>query len=452
MKTGAASLLHAMLLLVLSAGSALAALSDPPTIQLQPVLSGLDQPVFLGHAGDGTNRLFILEQTGRIRVLQPGGSQTTVFLNIVSRVTCCGEQGLLGLAFHPQYETNGRFFVNYTRAGDGATIVAEYAVSLGDPNVANPTERVILTIPQPFANHNGGMLAFGLDGFLYIGMGDGGSGNDPGNRAQNLDDLLGKMLRIDVDQMPYASPATNPFFGPTPGRDEIYAVGLRNPWRFSFDRVTGQLYAGDVGQNAREEIDLITLGGNYGWRVFEGTLCTNIDSALCADTGFTTPIAEYAHSQNPPRCSVTGGYAYRGTAANVPQGGYFYGDFCSGEIFFFHDGTAQIVLDTSLNISSFGEDEGGELYVVGLSGTVSRITTAALPPTLTSVTPGAGLPGSTINVSLSGTGFIPGLSLSAGNGVIAGNIQVSGPTLATATLTIATDAVLGSRSITVTTT
>ena len=418
-------------------------------ITLEPFLSGLDQPVFIGNAHDGSNRLFIVEQPGRVRVLQPGQTQPTLFLNITSRVICCGEQGLLGLAFHPQFASNRRFFVNYTRAGDGATIIAEYAVSQNDPNVADTAERVILTIAQPFANHNGGMLAFGPDGYLYVGMGDGGAGNDPGNRAQNINELLGKILRIDIDQFPYASPSTNPFFGVTAGRDEIYALGLRNPWRFSFDRGTGQLYVGDVGQDAREEVDLVTLGGNYGWRVFEGTQCTNLDPSLCAASGFTPPIAEYSHGSN--RCSVTGGYAYRGTASNIVAGTYFYADFCTGEIFRLQNGIAQKILDTGLNISSFGEDEGGELYVVGLGGTVSRFTASLIVPTLAGIAPAIGVVGSSMNVTFAGTGFSPGFSVNAGTGVTATNIHVTDDTIATATLVIAANAVLGVRSVTVTT-
>ena len=426
-------------------GPARAAQQETPTIVLQTILSGLDQPVFVGHAGDGSNRLFILEQPGRIRVRQPGSSSTTLFLNIASRVICCGEQGLLGLAFHPQFASNRRFFVNYTRAGDGTTVIAEYQVSEGDPNVANTTERVILTVAQPFTNHNGGMLAFGPDGYLYIGLGDGGAGNDPDNRAQNINDLLGKILRIDVDQFPYASPDTNPYFGATSGRDEIFAVGLRNPWRFSFDRATGQLYVGDVGQGAREEVDIVTLGGNYGWRVFEGTLCTNLGPAPCSTPGLVPPIAEYAHTQG--RCSVTGGYVYRGTAGDLPAGAYFYADFCTGEIFLFHNGVAQFLLDTPLNISSFGEDESGEHYVVGLGGTVSRMTTPV--PTLASITPSSAVIGSAVSVTLTGTGFTPGLFINAGNGVTAGNIQVTGSTVATATLSIAANATFGARSLAV---
>jgi uncharacterized repeat protein (TIGR01451 family) len=419
------------------------------SITLEPFLSGLDQPVFVGNARDGSNRLFIVEQPGRIRVLQPGETLPTTLLNIAGRVLCCGEQGLLGLAFHPQFASNRRFFVNYTRAGDGATVIAEYTVSQADPNLADTTERVILTIPQPFPNHNGGMLAFGPDGYLYIGMGDGGSGNDPNNYAQNVNELLGKILRIDVDQFPYASPPTNPFFGATSGRDEIYAVGLRNPWRFSFDRMTGQLYVGDVGQNEREEVDVVTVGGNYGWRVFEGTRCTNVDPSLCAAAGFTAPIAEYNHDFG--RCSVTGGYAYRGTASNIAPGAYFYADFCSGEIFLFHGGVAQMILDTSIFVSSFGEDESGELYVVDLGGTVSRMTAPLIAPTLVSVTPAMGLAGSTSSVTLVGTGFTPGVSINAGIGLTTGNIQVTSDTVATASFAIAANAALGPRSVTVAT-
>jgi len=351
--------------------------SEAGALQLQSVLTGLSSPLYVTHAHDGTNRLFIVEQPGRILVLQPGAGTATVFLDIMSKVLSGGEQGLLGLAFHPNYAFNRRFFVNYTRQPDGATVVAEYRASAADPNLADTLETTILVIPQPFANHNGGMIEFGMDGFLYIGMGDGGSGNDPGNRAQNINDLLGKMLRIDIDApgVPYSSPPSNPFFGATPGLDEIFAVGLRNPFRFSFDRGTGQLYAGDVGQSAREEIDIITLGGNFGWRVFEGTLCTNNDPGLCNPANFVFPIAEYDHSGG--RCSVIGGYVYRGTRSTFPMGAYIYGDLCTGEILHLFPaaggGTQSVVLDTTLSISSFGEDESGEIYVVDLNGAVHRL-------------------------------------------------------------------------------
>jgi glucose/arabinose dehydrogenase len=298
-------------------------------VELSPVVTtGLSSPLFVGHAGDGSNRLFILEQVGVVKVLQPGSSTPTVFLDIQTRIVAGGEQGLLGLAFHPGYASNGRFFVYYTRAGDGTLVIAEYNVS-PDPNVADPTETVILTIPHPTnTNHNGGMLAFGPDGYLYVAVGDGGSANDPPDNAQNIDLLLGKILRIDVDApgVLYASPPTNPFFGATPGRDEIFAYGFRNPWRFSFDRVTHQQWVGDVGQGAREEVDTpIVSGGNYGWRVFEGFLCTNIDPALCGSPqNYIFPLFDYDHSGG--RCSITGGYVYRGSQGSLPVGTYVYGD------------------------------------------------------------------------------------------------------------------------------
>lgn len=351
--------------------------SSSAAIQLIPVASGLSSPTFVANAGDGSNRLFIVEQGGTIRVLQPGASTPTLFLDIRTKVVAGGEQGLLGLAFHPQYTTNGRFFVYYTRAGDGTLVIAEYHVS-ADPNVADPTETVLLTIPHPTnTNHNGGMLAFGPDHFLYIGVGDGGSANDPPNNAQNINVLLGKILRIDVG-MPgvYTSPSSNPFFGSVPGADEIFAYGFRNPWRFSFDRVTGVQWVGDVGQGAREEVDMpIVNGGNYGWRVYEGFLCTNNDPSLCNPANYIFPIFDYTHVNG--RCSITGGYVYRGSQGALPGGTYVYGDYCSGEIFAW-DGSAQtLLLDSALNISSFAEDEQGELYVVSLGGTVSRIASTA---------------------------------------------------------------------------
>jgi len=327
--------------------------------------------------------LFIVEQPGRIKVLNPDSTTPGVFLDIVSKVLSGGERGLLGLAFHPQFESNRRFFVNYTRRPDGATVIAEYRASASNPDLADASETVLLSFAQPFPNHNGGMLEFGPDGFLYIGSGDGGSANDPGNRAQNVNELLGKILRIDVDHpaagFSYSSPSSNPFFGPTNGRDEIYAYGLRNPWRFSFDRITGELYAADVGQGAREEIDIIVNGGNYGWRVFEGTLCTNNDPGLCSPAAFIPPIAEYSHTGG--RCSITGGYVYRGSKNSLPFGSYVFGDFCTGEIFLLRDGDQSLLMDTSMSISSFGEDEDGEIYVVGLEGTVRKFTNPnAVPP------------------------------------------------------------------------
>jgi len=349
-------------------------------IELTPVVSGLSSPLFVGNAGDGSNRLFIEEQGGVIKVLQPGASTPTVFLDIHTKIVAGGEQGLLGLAFHPSYASNGRFFVYYTRAGDGTLVIAEYRVS-ADPNVAGAAETVLLTIAHPTnTNHNGGMLAFGADGFLYIGVGDGGSANDPPGNAQNTDVLLGKILRINVDQPDpvagtlYSSPADNPFVNQA-GRDEIYSFGWRNPWRFSFDRQTHQQWVADVGQGAREEVDTpVVKGGNYGWKIFEGTACANPDPVTGCAGNFIAPIFDYLHTNG--RCSITGGYVYRGSRGALPPGTYVYGDYCTGEIFAW-DGTAQsLLLDTAFNISSFGEDEAGELYVVNLGGSVSRIASA----------------------------------------------------------------------------
>jgi glucose/arabinose dehydrogenase len=349
-----------------------------PSIKLVPVLTGLNSPILVTNARDGSGRLFIVEQPGVIKVLQPGETSPSVFLDITSKVRWQGEQGLLGLTFHPQFSSDHRFFVDYTRQADGATVIAEYHVSPSNPNNADTAETVLLVIPQPFENHNGGMVEFGPDGFLYIGMGDGGAANDPGNRAQDINSLLGKILRIDVDHpngnQLYSSPPGNPFFGATPGADEIYADGLRNPWRFSFDRSTGDLYAGDVGQNLFEEIDIITLGGNYGWRIWEAAHCSGNDPDLCGQPGVIFPIAEYGHPGG--RCAVTGGYVYRGAQASLPAGSYVYGDFCSGEIFVLKNGTSRLALRTALNISSFGEDESGEIYVVGIGGTVFRIASS----------------------------------------------------------------------------
>jgi hypothetical protein len=367
----------------------IAALSVPTAalsqIQLVSVVSGLSSPLFVGNADDSLNRLFIVEQAGVIKVLQPGDSEPTVFLDIRARILTGGERGLLGLAFHPQYVSNGRFFVFYTRAGDGALVIAEYAASPPSSNTASSAEEVLLTIPHPgFSNHNGGMLAFGPDGFLYIGVGDGGGANDPNNNAQNLNTLLGKILRIDVNSgTTYTSPAENPFVGPIEGLDEIFAYGVRNPWRFSFDRETGELWVGDVGQGAREEVDTpIQSGGNYGWPYFEGNLCTTkgVNANQCdLRQNYLFPLFDYEHIGG--RCSLTGGYVYRGSDSAVATGTYLYGDYCSGEIFARSGGTSSVLLDTTMLISSFGEDELGEVYVVDLNGSVSRIAGTAAPCT-----------------------------------------------------------------------
>ena len=387
----------------IAAAIAFSAAPAAAQIQLSPVVSGLSSPVFVGNAGDGSDRLFIVEQGGIIKVLQPGSSTPAVFLNITTSVLSGGERGLLGLAFHPQYSTNRRFFVFYTQQTDGALVIADYFASATNPNVAVATERRILTIPHSFAgNHNGGMIAFGGDGYLYIGVGDGGGGNDPQNNAQNTGNLLGKILRIDINAFPYTSPPGNPFLGSHPGRDEIYAYGMRNPWRFSFDRLNDQMWVGDVGQGAREEVDTpIVSGGNYGWRVFEGTLCNpNTDPQLCGNPGYIPPLFDYEHTGG--RCSLTGGYVYRGSAGALTQGTYAYGDFCSGEIFAWDGNNQSVLLTTPFSISSFGEDESGELYVVDLGGTISKIT----PPCTYSINPtratfGASANGGTVAVTSS---------------------------------------------------
>ncbi len=372
-------LLPTAALLVTLLSSAVFAQTQPPIpFRLQQnYITGLSSPIMLTHAGDGTQRKFIVEKAGIIKVFQPGSTTPTIFMNIAGRVrSASSEQGLLGLTFHPNFATNGYFFVNYTRETDGATVVSRFSATnnntLGDAN----SERIVITVAQPFTNHNGGMIDFGADGFLYIGMGDGGSSNDPQNRSQNVNELLGKFLRINPDvsgnntNPPYTNPPDNPYIGIT-GRDEIYAIGVRNPWRWSFDRENGELWAGDVGQGAWEEVSKITLGGNFGWRVYEGNACTGLDPSLCVPSNFTMPVFQYANAG--ARCSITGGYVYRGSRNALPRGSYVYGDFCSGEIFLWHNGVQNLLVDTNRNIASFGEDESGELYVVSLGGTIDRI-------------------------------------------------------------------------------
>ena len=356
------------------------------------VAFGLSRPVFVTSPPGDTARLFIVEQqTARIKILTGGSILPTPYLDINDLVIDTGnERGLLGLVFHPNYASNGYFFVDYVD-NSGNTVIARLKVS-GDVNVADRDSLlVLLTITQPYINHKGGMLAFGPnDGYLYIGMGDGGSGGDPENRAQDDGQLLGKMLRIDVDNgNPYAIPPDNPFIGPGLPLDEIWAKGLRNPWRYSFDRLTGDLFIADVGQNLYEEIDFQPAsssgGENYGWRLMEGYHCYN-PPVDCDPGGLTYPIYEYTHGGTPSRCSVTGGYVYRGNAIPNLSGTYFFGDYCSGQIWSFrYDGssitdfterTNQLAPGNGLsidNISSFGEDGAGNLYIVDLDGEVYRI-------------------------------------------------------------------------------
>ena len=344
-------------------------LAGPPPIALAPVARGLDSPLFVTQAPGETGTLYVLEQPGRMRVIRGTRLEPLPFLDIRPRVKSGGEQGLLGLAFHPRFATNGRLFLNYTREPDGATVVSEFIARGGkaDPR----SERMLLTVAQPWANHNGGMLAFGPDGFLYIALGDGGLAADPGNRAQDRNELLGKILRIDVDRgRPYGIPADNSFARGS-GRPEIFALGLRNPWRFSFDRATGELWAADVGQDAREEVNRITRGGNYGWRVMEGSRCF-LPPVGCERRRYIAPVAEYPHADG--RCSITGGYVYRGRAIPAIKGKYLFGDFCTGEVMTTDDGGGvRVLLDTDAKISSFGEDADGEIYLTDLAGTVYRI-------------------------------------------------------------------------------
>ena len=351
-------------LLLLSANMVWAA----ATIGVQRLVTGLDLPVAITHAGDGSGRLFITLQRGQIVVYKGQRVLPSPFLDIASRVSCCGERGLLSVAFHPHYASNGLLYVNYTNT-NGHTVIARYQVS-SDPDVANPNSaRILLTIRQPYRNHNGGQLQYGPDGYLYIGMGDGGSGGDPQNRAQNLQTLLGKMLRIDVDRgTRYAIPPDNPFVDIPEAGKEIWALGLRNPWRFSFDRLTGALFIGDVGQQNWEEVNVQPAsspgGENYGWRRMEGKHCFK-PTSHCDNGTLTLPILEYSHNLG---CSITGGYRYRGRRIPQYYGTYFYGDYCTGRIWGARpDGrhwTATRLLNLGLSISAFGEDETGELYMV----------------------------------------------------------------------------------------
>jgi glucose/arabinose dehydrogenase len=350
---------------------------DSTGIVLTPVATGLSLPLHLtAPAGDG--RLFVVEKTGGVRVIKDGALLPTPFLDISDAVSTGSEQGLLSMAFHPDYASNGFFYVDYTDV-DGNTHVTRYSVSAADADVADPASaKTILTVEQPFANHNGGLLLFGPDGKLYIGLGDGGSGGDPFGNGQDLGTLLGKILRIDVDAGdPYAIPPDNPFVGRAGARGEIWAYGLRNPWRFSFDAESGRLYVADVGQGAWEEVDVVPAdegGHDFGWNIMEGAHCYNASS--CDQTGLTLPILEYSHDDG---CSITGGFVYRGSLVPDIVGQYFYSDYCSGFLrSFTFDGTTASTPTTWPvgdigNVQSFGEDAAGELYVLSTNGTVYRV-------------------------------------------------------------------------------
>ncbi len=349
-----------------------------PGIALEEWVTAPHEITYLTHAGD--DRLFLVEKRGTVLIIENGELLATPFLDIVSLVHSGGsEQGLLSIAFDPDYAATGEFYVYYTdRAGDGDNVVARYQVT-DDPNAADhQSGEILLTIDDPARNHNGGQLQFGKDGYLYIGTGDGGSAGDPWDNAENPASLLGKMLRIDVrEQEMYAIPADNPFAENSAFRPEIWAYGLRNPWRFSFDRVTGDLYIGDVGQNQFEEINFQFAdspgGENYGWNMSEGFSC--YETPNCDLSAVTLPSFVYPHSQG---CSVTGGYVYRGAAFPAMQGVYFFADYCNGVVWGMQGAetgtpTVEMLLNTGVNIASFGEDMQGELYILDLSGIVYRL-------------------------------------------------------------------------------
>ena len=359
---------------------------DPAHLRLEPFARGLDRPTNLTNAGDGSGKLFANEQDGVIRVIGPDGAvRVQPFLDIRGLVLSGGERGLLGLAFHPGFPKQPRIFVDYTRVPDGATVIAEFRATTDRADPAS--QRVLLLIPQPFANHNGGQLAFGPDGYLYIGMGDGGSGGDPFGNGQNTHALLGKILRIDVNGPPasgkaYAIPRDNPFASggvrPGAGAPEVWAYGLRNPWRFSFDAADGDLYIGDVGQGSWEEIDrqpAASRGGeNYGWNAMEGDHCYR---SGCDPGRYVQPIAEYGHDQG---CAVIGGYVYRGTQQPILRGVYVFSDNCSGILWTLQVDASRlaprVALDSGESISSFGVGDNGEIYAADLGGGISRLVAA----------------------------------------------------------------------------
>jgi len=370
-----------LLLVCLALGTRLArpAAGD---IDVQLVADNIPFLVDIENAGDGSGRLFLVQQRGQIVIYDGSQVLRTPFLDLNNRVLCCGERGLLGLAFHPNYANNGYFFVNYIDQS-GNTVIERYQAS-ANPSLADPNSgRTLLTQQQPYSNHKGGQLRFGPDGFLYIALGDGGSGGDPLNNGQSLDTLLGKLLRIDVDRgNTYAIPPGNPFANTVGARGEIWDYGFRNPWRFSFDRGTGDLFIGDVGEALREEIDFESAGNggkNYGWRLMEGSHCYE-PPVNCNSGSLVLPILEYSHTFG---CAVIGGFRYRGKLLAAHIGTYFYSDWCSGRIWGATntDGTwtATQLLDSSLSVTTFGEDEDGELYVsnYGSNGGLYRLVPAA---------------------------------------------------------------------------
>jgi glucose/arabinose dehydrogenase len=362
---------------------------EEPDVALELVVGGLSQPVHVVAAPGDADRLFVVEQTGRIRVVRDGALLATPFLDLSGLITAGGERGLLSMAFHPAYPTDNRFFVFYTGAA-GATVVAEYAAP-GDADVADPASaRVLLSVDQPFSNHNGGLVRFGPDGFLYIGLGDGGSGGDPLGHGQDTGTLLGAILRIDIDApagtAPYAVPPDNPFVGTAGARPEIWAYGLRNPWRFAFDPQTGELYIGDVGQNRWEEVNVAPAGAaglNYGWNVMEASEC--FDAASCDTAGLVLPVHEYRTGQE--GCAVTGGEVYRGDDMPALRGVYFFSDYCQGWLRSFrHEGGQAVDFQERIpasaspgNVTSFGTDARGEVYLTTHQGGIYRLVAGEAP-------------------------------------------------------------------------
>lgn len=345
---------------------------DPQQYHWASVVSGLQSPIGIANAGDGSGRLFVIEQGGDIRIVENGQLLDQPFLNIRDRVGANGsERGLLGLDFHPKYKENGYFYVNYTDQ-NGNSVVSRFHAQA---NTADPaSEKKLLSVEQPFPNHNGGSVAFGPDGYLYLGFGDGGSGGDPLGNGQSLTTFLGKILRIDVDSGdPFVVPIDNPFMDGNVAH-EIWAYGLRNPWRFSFDSATGDMYIADVGQNQWEEVDFLAAGSpggaNFGWNVMEGSHAYDGSDS----EAYIAPVAEYSHADG---CSITGGYVYRGTALPEWQGIYLYGDYCSGTIWgLYQDASgwkSDALFETGANISSFGVDENGEIYFSGYKGEIFRL-------------------------------------------------------------------------------
>ena len=385
-------LLAAALLLHACQGEERGPAAPPPTaaeeasgrMDVEQVFPNVSFPrmVHLTYADDDTDRLFLVLQPGRIMAFpHRDDAEATEFMDIRERVSDAGnEEGLLGMALDPDFRETGHFYLSYTAANPRRSIVSRFSVSSDDPTRGDPdSEFILLVVPQPYANHNGGHIVFGPDGYLYVGLGDGGSSGDPRGNGQDLTTLLGTILRIDVRDAStaarYRIPSDNPFVGRTEGvRHEIWAYGLRNPWRFNFDRETGALWAGDVGQNRYEEVDLILPGGNYGWNVMEGFHCFRAGS--CAQEGLALPIVEYANPEQ--GCSVTGGYVYRGARLPSLQGAYVYGDYCSGTIWSLRYDVLEhrVLAETDLRIAAFAEGPNGELYILSFDGKIYRLRPA----------------------------------------------------------------------------